>query len=907
MKQRLLLLLSLGYCTLSQSLFLQAAKAQVTPDGTTNTTVDVSGNDFTIEQGNRAGGNLFHSFSDFSVPNGGSAFFNNAADIVNIFSRVTGGNISNIDGLLGANGTANLFLINPAGIIFGEGARLDIGGSFYGSTADSIVFSDGEFSASNLANPPLITINAPIGLNFRDNPGDIVNRSVADGVGLRVPHEEKIILVGGGLNLEGGRITAPGGKVDLGGLSAAGTVTFNDDSSLSFPEEVAKANITLNHAATVNVTSTGGGSIIINARNLNLEGGNSGQSNIRAGTIVNSTSTVGDSGDITINATENVTIDNSSISNQVNLRAVGDSGDVIINTGSLSLTNGGQVSASTFGQGNAGSLQINAHDSILIDGENSNGFSSRILSLVNRGAIGDSGNVIINTGSLSLTNGGQASASTFGQGNAGSVQINANDNIMIDGEDSNGFSSRVTSQVARRSVGNAGNITITTKSLSLNNGGQVSTTTFGQGNAGSLQINAHDNIMIDGEDSNGISSRVTSQVARPSVGNASNITITTRSLSLSDGGRVSASTFGQGNSEDIMIETDSLIMTSGGTISAVTLSEGNAGNITVKSKDLISISGFNNDNRSGFFTNAILKNGNGGDINLFTNQLNIDNSGTIEASNFDSFPRLIPFESGTGKPGNINIEANSLSLNNGARIDVDSQSNIGNSANINLKILDKITLGNDSFISARAFERANGGNIDIVTNFIVAFPHQNNDIFASAEQGRGGNINITAEALFGIEERPSNPITNDINASSEFGLDGTISIITPDVNPLQRDAKVPSNLIAPEQTIAQACQKNRNFEQPNGLTLKGKGGIPPVPTEPFDSYTILVDEPITIANIQAKYPEIKPIKTNMGDIYPARGIVKTAEGKIILTAYATDNLNNRTPNISADCSSVSQQ
>ena len=106
MKQGLSLLLFLGCCTFGQSIFLNPATAQITPDGTTNTTVDVSGNDFTIEQGNRAGGNLFHSFGEFSVPNGGSAFFNNAADIVNIFSRVTGGNISTIDGLLSANGTA---------------------------------------------------------------------------------------------------------------------------------------------------------------------------------------------------------------------------------------------------------------------------------------------------------------------------------------------------------------------------------------------------------------------------------------------------------------------------------------------------------------------------------------------------------------------------------------------------------------------------------------------------------------------------------------------------------------------------------------------------------------------------------------------------------------------------------
>ena len=135
MRKGLSLLIFWGYYTLSytfsQGIFLKSATAQVIPDGTTSTTVDVDG---TINDGNRAGGNLFHSFQEFSVPDGGRAFFNNALDIVNIFSRVTGGNISDINGLLGANGTANLFLLNPAGIIFGENARLDIGGSFFCTT-----------------------------------------------------------------------------------------------------------------------------------------------------------------------------------------------------------------------------------------------------------------------------------------------------------------------------------------------------------------------------------------------------------------------------------------------------------------------------------------------------------------------------------------------------------------------------------------------------------------------------------------------------------------------------------------------------------------------------------------------------------------------------------------------------
>ena len=140
---------------------------------------DKHGNTAEITGGETRGDNLFHSFQDFSVKTGNEAFFNNADSISNIFSRVTGGNVSDIDGAIRANGSANLFLINPAGIIFGENAFLNVGGSFIGSTADSLLFPDDiEYSATNTDTAPVLTINAPIGLGFRDVPQPITNSSL---------------------------------------------------------------------------------------------------------------------------------------------------------------------------------------------------------------------------------------------------------------------------------------------------------------------------------------------------------------------------------------------------------------------------------------------------------------------------------------------------------------------------------------------------------------------------------------------------------------------------------------------------------------------------------------------------------------------------------------------------------
>jgi filamentous hemagglutinin family protein len=247
----------------------------------------VTGNpNFQIDGGATRGGNLFHSFSDFSIPTGGSAFFNNAADVQNILTRVTGGSISNIDGLIRANGTANLFLLNPNGIIFGQNASLNIGGSFVATTANALGFGNlGFFSASNPEAPSaLLTIN-PSALFFNQiAAAPIQNNSTApagttlagaDALGLRVPDGRSLLLVGGNISMDGGRLNAFGGRVELGGLAGAGTVGLNVDGnnlSLSFPNSVERSDVFLSNGAQVNVIASDGGSIAVNARNLEMTG-----------------------------------------------------------------------------------------------------------------------------------------------------------------------------------------------------------------------------------------------------------------------------------------------------------------------------------------------------------------------------------------------------------------------------------------------------------------------------------------------------------------------------------------------------------------------------------------------------------------------------------------------------------
>ncbi|WP_016868301.1 MULTISPECIES: filamentous hemagglutinin N-terminal domain-containing protein [Fischerella] len=269
------LLVILPLLTLGCLASINPVKAQVSSDGTLSTTVtSPDGSNFTIENGDQAGGNLFHSFSQFSVPTGGSAVFQNPVDVQNIISRVTGGSISNIDGLIRTQGSANLFLLNPAGIVFGPNASLNIGGSFFATTANSLLFPDGvEFSATNLQTPPVLSVNIPIGLRFRDNPGNITNQSIAvdnsgNPVGLQVQKGNSLALVGGDVNLlDGGRLTAAGGRIELGGLAQAGTVGLETNSNtfrLNFPSNILLSNVTLANDARVAVRGNGGGDIAVN-------------------------------------------------------------------------------------------------------------------------------------------------------------------------------------------------------------------------------------------------------------------------------------------------------------------------------------------------------------------------------------------------------------------------------------------------------------------------------------------------------------------------------------------------------------------------------------------------------------------------------------------------------------------
>ena len=908
------------FCSLIASM---PAIAEVTADGTTSTTVTSSDNkNFTIDGGNRpeGGNNLFHSFQDFSVPTGGSADFNNALDIKNIFSRVTGGNLSSIDGLIRTN-NANLFLINPAGILFGAGASLNLGsGSFLGSTADSILFPEGEFSAVDLANPPLLTVNAPIGLGIRDNPAPIINRSLTrnmtdnDLVGLEVSSGANLTLVGGDIRFEGGKATVPGGRVYLGGLSTAGEIGINSDGSLSFPEGVERADVSLTNEAFVDVRAGGGGSIDIHARNLNL----SKESELLAGIARNMGSPNAQAGDIFIGATERIFLDRGSeINNQVGRNAIGNSGDIEIETGSLLLRNGARLNASINGEGDSGQIRIKTRDSVILENSTDNedeGARSEIRNRVERNRIGNAGGIKIETDALIVRNGARVNASTAGIGNSGLIEIIARDSVLLEKLNGREGISSIESRVQSRGIGDAAGVEITTGSLTVRDGAFISGTTLGRGDGGKVKIQA-DSILLEGISSANPNERtsVVSRVGRVSavgeaagVGNSGGVEITTGSLRIKDGARINTEIRGVGKAGNITINADTVEIGAGSELSSTTFSESSAGSINIQARDSTTIIGED----SGIFANTQPgSTGDGGTISIgdssqFAGKLTISDGAQIAVDS-----------QGDGNGGKISVWTRALSLDNQAKLSAETMA--GSGGNIDLQVDESIKLKRESTISAQAKEDADGGNININAELIITSLNQNNDIIANANRGAGGNINITAEGVFNIQERPLNPITNDINASSEFGLDGTVSINTPDTSTLQETVETPE-IVEPQVLSAKACSV-RGESGVSSFNIAGKGGVPPVLTAPLtadaihiEGKTVTLQPEVDEANV-AKTEQTEPKKRkfvtlveqtesiSLEDIVPARGAIILENGDVLLTAYPTPNNVSRTPVKSANC------
>ncbi|EGK86326.1 filamentous hemagglutinin N-terminal domain-containing protein [Microcoleus vaginatus PCC 9802] len=937
---------------------LGAESSRTVPDTINNLPSD------RITGGATRGANLFHSLQQFNVGEGRGAYFANPNGIANIFTRVTGGNPSNILGVLGVLGNANLFLLNPKGIVFGPNARLDVRGSFIGSTASGIFFDNGfEFSSANPSAVPLLAINIPVGLNFRENPGTIVNTSQAIGstptlpplpveipvsnkLGLAVDPGQTLALIGGEIQLQGGNLTAYTGQILLGSVKSPGLVQFEPTAlglNLNYGNIENFGNIEMN-GAFINTSGLEGGRIDIRGGNVTLNGSrilaltlgningrgidiNAQQLRVNRGSQI-STVALGDgaAGNINIRATDSVEMSGigfesyqqflqnylrSGTGNPLDPQIVlstatlgrGVAGAIAIDTGRLLIRNGSLVGSSTFASGNGGNITIRAEVFDLA--------GSAINSGTFVGSTGIGGNITFEGERLIVRDGAAISSVTRSRAASGNINIKANESLEILRTPAGSVLQTIISTTALGQNGNAGNITINTKKLTISGGAginsssgaaigtQLLNTTGGLG--GNVTIRASESIEIGG---------VSEILANGR-----------RSISF-----IASDTYSSNRGGDIYISTPVLLLRSGGFISAGSFGTADAANVTIDAQKVELIGNGN----PGEFSSAIqasvgflyqLRNpnarANAGSLNFNVNQLRLRDSATVNVQAL-----------GTGQAGNINVRADSIALENKASINASTDS--GGGGNVNIRAPD-IQLRRGSRITTDA-SISEGGNINIKSDILVALPNENSDITANARSAGGGRVNINVPNVFGftsvtreqvraslgltdaqfgaLQVSPTSLVpTSDIAAISQSSgpaLQGTVTFSSSGVNPAQGLVELPQNVVDPAALIAaNPCTQEAESE----FTATGKGGVPASPNDALSSAA----SPFPWVEEAGRGNQEEGIEIEGGsgsreegirqeEVVPAQGWVVNAKGEVTLVGYNPGNVaDSRNPRQNSGC------
>ncbi|HEY9609229.1 MAG TPA: S-layer family protein, partial [Allocoleopsis sp.] len=471
---------------------------------------------------------------------------------------------------------------------------------------------------------------------------------------------------------------------------------------------------------------------------------------------------------------------------------------------------------------------------------------------------------------------------TVATGRGGDLKITTDQLIVRD---------RAAVTAATLGQGTGGNIQVQANSLALTNGAQVSAATSGKGQAGDISVREADAVSLT-------NSAISTAVNAGAEGSGGDIDIQTRSLSVRDQARISANTAGDGKAGSITVRGNTLEATNGGQLLTSTASGQDAGNINLTIKDDVKLTG----EKTGIFANTTPgSTGNGGSILLNARTLDLRNGAGIAVGS-----------QGTGEGGDITAQSNSTTLDNRAFISAKTASNTG--GNITLGVQDLLMLRRGSEISTTAGTAqagGDGGNITINAGFILGIPTEDSDITANAFTGRGGNINITTQGIFGLQFRPHLTPLSDITASSRFGLNGSVQIITLGVDPNRGLAELPTDLVDATGLIDRRCVPGGGTEQSSSFTITGRGGLPPNPNEALGEEGLLEDLGTSVGvstgtrGGQQLRASTSP-SSSPQQLVEAQGWVFAPDGTVILTAQAPTATPQHPWQTPASCQTLSQ-
>lgn len=560
--------------SLVATFYIMTAQAEVILDGTLGSAGTLQGPHFAIEAslGQQVGNNLFHSFAKFNLNSEESATFSGSNQIENVINRVTGGEPSHIDGALHSQiPHADIYFLNPAGVMFGPNARLNVQGSLYISTADYLRLGEtGRFNAT-FPEQSLLTVAPPSAFGFlSESPASISK----DHGFLKVPTGKTLSWIGGDLNLQDGRVAiqedliinslmgAPSGQINLISVASTGEVPIN-------PEEISDTAFEQFGTITITDTTTGTDNFDRVLANVDVSGTGGGSVYIQGGRIIFDNGyvyadTLGEENgkNITVKASEELVLANGSLittgvfENNAFEKTSGDSGNITVTARQISITDGSRISTlSRIPLADAGNIRVSAQTAINISGRYAvpanQTYSSGIFS--NTTDTGNGGQITIRTPNLTVANDGDIRTDTQGLGHAGDIDVQVN-------------------------------------TLTLTGGGQINLSsgnrkaTIGTGRGGHLTLTARKNVLISGHEGETKPSGLLSNVF--TAGEGGTIKVLAPLLEIRQQGTIQAGTQGKGNAGQITLEVDNLHIQQNGFITSESKATGNAGTIHITAEDL---------------------------------------------------------------------------------------------------------------------------------------------------------------------------------------------------------------------------------------------------------------------------------------------------------------------------------
>lgn len=778
------------------------AQAQIATDGTLGAATALVGPNFAIPAslGRQAGANLFHSFSTFGVPTGGSATFSGPGTVANIISRVTGGGASSIDGTLRSTmAGANLFLVNPSGILFGPNASLDLTGSFHASTANYLKFADGvRFEAA--AVPASLSVAAPEAFGFL---GSGTAPIEVQGSRLEVASGRSLSLVGGRVALNNATLIANAGDLRLVGMTQGEAPL--DAGSRPVGAAFAPVSVADSQLLTLSGTGTGAapGRVVIRAGTLQITGSS----------ISSDNQSPEPAGEVTLDASGAIRLAASSVATYAsgagrgaNVRVAG--ADVSLETGSSIETQapadgaGGDIVLQAAGRVTVRTVASDAFYSYLYAAADGNGKGGDIRvsgdAVTMDGAIvqtqttaaGGGGTIRIEGRTVEATNGPSiySLASPGSTGAAGDVSLAASESVLVAGVDPWGYPAFV--GTLAQGGGRGGSVALRAPAVNIADGAQVWSAAYGTGRGGDVLLEGETVRMIGVDDrgtlvgtavepwATGSAGDLTVRASREfefrgaqaapssylysglgygSTGDGGRITIESPRITMAGPAFVFTYSLGSGLGGAVRIRTHDIDLKADSAILSTTDGPGDGGSVAIEGTGRLSLAtvpvapavsgrGFNRSDVSAWSSGS----GKAGDVTI-------------------DMPELVAglvsyISSGTGGPGDggtITINADRVKLTGSSAIDVSSVG-AGNGGRIVMNVRDALELverdaGQPALalgyipvifrggILSRGFSTGDPGSISITAPRMVLDDAR--IILSTALSGQGGRVDIRTGEL----------------------------------------------------------------------------------------------------------------------------------------------------------------